>query len=374
MSSRSMHAVSLFSGAGGMDIGFKRAGYDIAWANDLDPVACETFTSNDLGDIACGSINDHLHDLKKFEGIDLVFGGPPCQGFSVAGKMDPTDKRSALVWSYVKVIEQLRPSAFVMENVKALATLSRWSAFRFELIQTLGALGYSMHLEVLKATDFNVPQKRERMFLVGVRKGSAHAFKTVIKKHQRKAQTVRKALSHLDIAGTGNNQRICNAEITLASNPIMRKSPYAGMIFNGAGRPIEVDGYALTLPASMGGNKTPIIDDVVLADTNAKNWVVEYHAHLMKGGEPYPWKDVPAHLRRITVDEALALQTFPHDFKLAGKKSDAYRMIGNAVPCNLAYAVASTMIELLKNPHAAEQKNMHSYQEDRQSDFLFEVA
>src|SRR5690606_1644457 len=164
--------------------------------------------------------------------------------------------------SFVRVIEKLRPSAFVMENVKALATLSRWSAFRFELIQALGALGYSMHLEVLKATDFDVPQKRERMFLVGLRSGGAKAFSAFIKHHRHQAPTVRKALAHLDPAGTGNNQRICNAEISLAANPIMRRSPYAGMIFNGAGRPIEIDGYALTLPASMGGNKTPIIDNV----------------------------------------------------------------------------------------------------------------
>jgi DNA (cytosine-5)-methyltransferase 1 len=212
------------------------------------------------------------------------------------------------------------------------------------------------------------------MFLVGLRKGNASGFKTVIRKYQRKAPTVREALSHLDPAGTGNNQRICNAGITLAAKPIMRKSPYAGMIFNGAGRPIEIDGYALTLPASMGGNKTPIIDNVVLNDASAKNWVVEYHAHLMKGGEPYFWKDVPEHLRRITVDESLALQTFPHDYKLSGKKSDAYRMIGNAVPCNLAYAVASTMSDLLNNAHETKHKDTHSYQIDRQPTFAFEVA
>lgn len=335
-----MQALSLFSGAGGMDVGFKRAGFDILWANDIDRAACETFEANGLGNIACGSLNDFLPGLAAYEGVDMVFGGPPCQGFSVAGKMNPEDERSTLVWSFVEVIKTVRPQAFVMENVKALATLSRWESFRTELIIALSKLGYSLHLEVLKATDYDVPQKRERMFLVGLRNGNANAFQKAIRLQQKQAKTVRQALAHLDPAGAGNNQRICNAEITLAENPIMRKSPYAGMIFNGAGRPIDIDGYALTLPASMGGNKTPIIDDKVLKDSKADNWVVDYHAHLMQGGEPYNWKSAPKHLRRITVDEALALQTFPADFVLARKKSDAYRMIGNAVPCNLAYAVA----------------------------------
>jgi len=115
------------------------------------------------------------------------------------------------------------------------------------------------------------------------------------------------------------------------------------MMFNGAGRPIHIDGYALTLPASMGGNKTPIIDNLLLESPEAEDWVVNYHRHLMAGGKPYDWKNAPSHLRRITVDEALALQTFPASFKLAGGKSAAYRMIGNAVPCKLAYSVANAV-------------------------------
>ena len=326
-----------------MDIGFKEAGFQTLWANDFDKVACETYAENKLGHIVVGDINQHLHQLRQFEGIDLLFGGPPCQGFSVAGKMNPEDERSMLVWSFVEAVKIVKHREFVMENVKALAALSRWEDFRRNLIATFAELGYSLSMRVLNATEYGVPQKRERMFLVGLRDGHINNFDSVLHQHKKKAPTVRQALKHLDSAGTGNNQRVCNAEITLAANPILRKSPYAGMIFNGAGRPIHIDGYALTLPASMGGNKTPIIDNLLLADADAEDWVVKYHTHLMAGGEPYSWKDVPSYLRRITVDEALALQTFPASFKLAGGKSAAYRMIGNAVPCKLAYAVAKTV-------------------------------
>lgn len=348
-----MQAISLFSGAGGMDVGFKKAGFETLWANDFDEVACETYAENNLGHIVAGDINQHLHELRQFEGIDVLFGGPPCQGFSVAGKMNPEDERSMLVWSFVEAIKIVKPRAFVMENVKALAALSRWEDLRHKLISAFAELGYSLSMRVLNATEYGVPQKRERMFLVGLRDGHISNFDSALHQHKKKAPTVRHALKHLDSAGTGNNQRVCNAEITLASNPILRKSPYAGMIFNGAGRPIHIDGYALTLPASMGGNKTPIIDNLLLATASAEDWVVKYHTHLMAGGAPYSWKEVPSHLRRITVDEALALQTFPASFKLAGGKSAAYRMIGNAVPCNLAYAVAQTVKSYLQHEQDA---------------------
>lgn len=345
-----MQAISLFSGAGGMDIGFKRAGFETIWANDFDPVACETFKANNLGDIECGDFQSLLPDLKKFKGIELLYGGPPCQGFSVAGKMDPDDERSRLLHSFISAVDIVRPQAFVMENVKALATLSRWEELRKNIIKSLTQLGYTVELLVLNATEFGVPQKRERMFLVGFLKGSSKTmFSSAILKQKNKAMSVRQALSHLGPAGSSTNLHTCNAEITLAAKPIMRKSPYAGMIFNGAGRPVHIDGYALTLPASMGGNKTPIIDENVLQDPKASNWIEEYHAHLRNGGAPYDWKSAPKHLRRLTVDEALALQTFPKDFILTGKKSAWYRMIGNAVPCNLAYSVASAVRECLQS-------------------------
>ncbi len=343
-----MQAISLFSGAGGMDIGFKRAEFDTVWANDFDSIACETFEANDLGKIECGDFKLLLPQLKRFQGIDLIFGGPPCQGFSVAGKMDPNDERSSLINSFISAVDIVRPQAFVMENVKALATLSRWEELRKDIIKRLVRLDYSVDLLVLNATEFGVPQKRERMFLIGfLNKSASLTLNSTILKQRNKAITVREALSHLGPAGSPTNPRICTAVITLAAKPIMRKSPYAGMIFNGAGRPIDIDGYALTLPASMGGNKTPIIDEKVLQDPKAHNWIEEYHSYLKGGGTPYDWKSTPEHLRRMTVDEALALQTFPRDFILTGKKSAWYRMIGNAVPCNLAYSVATAVRECL---------------------------
>ena len=126
-------AISLFSGAGGMDIGFSNAGYEILWANDFDKNACDTFRENHGPIIEHGSIDDFVPMLSKFKGADIVFGGPPCQGFSVAGKMNPDDQRSRLVFTFMDVVEKVQPRAFVMENVKALGVLDKWSLVREKL-------------------------------------------------------------------------------------------------------------------------------------------------------------------------------------------------------------------------------------------------
>jgi hypothetical protein len=120
----------------------------------------------------------------------------------------------------------------------------------------------------------------------------------------------------------------------------MRPSPYAGMLFNGLGRPINLDKPAPTLPASMGGNKTPIIDQHAL-ETDDPHWVVGYHAHLRGGGEPFT--SVPSRLRRLTVEECALIQSFPIGYRFAGKQSSRFHQIGNAVPPLLAFAIAERL-------------------------------
>ena len=135
--------VSLFSGAGGLDIGAIMAGAHIIFANDMMKEACMSYSTN-IGDhIVNGDINSVMDRLDGIENVDMVIGGPPCQGFSVAGKMDVNDKRSQLIWSYVKVISKVKPKAFIMENVKALGLLEKWKPIREKLLSELRHLGYS---------------------------------------------------------------------------------------------------------------------------------------------------------------------------------------------------------------------------------------
>lgn len=346
-------AVSLFSGAGGMDVGFSDAGFDIEFANDIDKAACMTYDLNHKSKCLWGDLRDHEDTLSKFKGADLVFGGPPCQGFSVAGKMDPMDERSELIWSFFDKVDLLRPTAFVCENVKALAVNNRWRLIRDGLINKASRLGYTTSLVILNASEFGVPQARERMFIVGVKKTRKEvdldAFKAALESSlelkKNSPCTVADIIRKLGPAGNEKNNRTCSAIITYAKNPVLRRSPYAGMLFNGAGRPINSSGVALTLPASMGGNKTPIIDENEIFKEKP-SYVVRYHEKLIRGNKPKIGL-APSYLRRITIDEALALQTFPTSYHMAGSQSAMYRQIGNAVPCHLAEVVGQCIIEVL---------------------------
>lgn len=339
--------VSLFSGAGGLDMGFHIEGYNIVWANDFDKDACETYRAN-IGDhIRCGDIEKLLPELEHFrEKVDVLIGGPPCQGFSVAGKMNPDDPRSQNVWRYLKALEVVRPRAFLMENVKALGVLTKWEDIRNRLLDGMKALGYSVNYVVVNASDYDVPQNRERVLFIGFREKNVGKpdLDAMLKPYRKKAATVREILAHLDPPGTGNNAHECKAKITLCQHPVMRRSPYAGMLFNGAGRPIRLNGYCATLPASMGGNKTPFLDEDELLH-GAASFVEEYHRGLQNGSIKAEFKPAPRRLRRLTVEEAAALQTFPSNYKFIGSRTTMYRQIGNAVPCNLSRQVAKMIKE-----------------------------
>ncbi|MCU7814300.1 MAG: DNA cytosine methyltransferase [Candidatus Thiodiazotropha sp. (ex Rostrolucina anterorostrata)] len=335
-----MKAISLFSGAGGMDVGFRKAGFQIIAANEMDKHACDTFRANHPDTVLYeGDIDEIKHELSKFEGIDVVFGGPPCQGFSVAGKMDPDDPRSKLIFSFCSVVEDIQPKAFVMENVKSLGSLTKFEDVRTLLISRFQKAGYTVNIHILNAKEFGVPQSRERVFFIGVKKGFNPVFLSNFHGYKKLAPNLREVLMPLGKPGTEGNNRICNAKVTLAAKPVLRKSPYAGMLFNGQGRPLNPDGWASTLPASMGGNRTPIIDDNHLYN-DAPSWVEDYHQHLMAGGNPQGMHDSPSYLRRLTIDEAALLQTFPRDYVFCGPSSRVFSQIGNAVPCGLANVVA----------------------------------
>jgi DNA (cytosine-5)-methyltransferase 1 len=342
-----MKAVSLFSGAGGMDVGFKAAGFDVVAANEMDNQACETFRANHPeSKLIEGDIDICGKELYSYTGVDVVFGGPPCQGFSVAGKMDPDDPRSKLIFSFCNIVEKVKPKAFVMENVKALGALSKFEEVRTALISRFQKAGYTVTIHILNSKDFGVPQSRERVFFIGVKDKAKPVFRTHFRKYLKEAPTLREVLIPLGKPGTELNDRICNAKVTLAAKPVLRKSPYAGMLFNGQGRPLNPDGWASTLPASMGGNRTPIIDDNHLY-YGSDSWVEEYHKHLMAGGRPQGMHNAPSYLRRLTINEVALLQTFPEDYIWCGSNSKVYSQIGNAVPCGLAKAVASCVKDSL---------------------------
>jgi DNA (cytosine-5)-methyltransferase 1 len=327
--------VSLFAGAGGMDLGFQQAGFDIIWTNEIDPDAVKTYSDNVGNQVVLGDIRTVESD--SIPACDVVIGGPPCQGFSVAGKMNPDDPRSALLWEFVRVVGDKKPRAFMLENVKALGILERWAGVRRRLVTRLQGLGYDVAFGVLDASRFGVPQVRERVFFIGTARGDAES---AFPEPGDRTVSVRDALRALPPYGQPGNDSMSRAIIVPAKRPVMRPSPYAGLLFNGRGRPINLDRPAPTLPAIMGGNRTPIIDQHAL-ETGESNWAVEYHAHLRSGGKPYT--SVPSRLRRLSVEECAVIQCFPAGFRFSGEQSSRYRQIGNALPPLLACAIATRL-------------------------------
>lgn len=325
-----------------MDSGFVEAGFRLVWANDFDPFAVATHRAL-LGHAAVAGDIDTVA-WPDPGSADVVVGGPPCQGFSVAGKMDPDDPRSRHVTRFFDLVEHVDPRAFVMENVKALAVNGRWAHVLHALEARARGLGYDTKLMVLRAVDYGVPQRRERMFLVGVRDGVAPSAPSP---SVSTPVSVREAFATLPAFGEPGNRTFCTARITAARRPVLRPTAYRGsLLFNGNGRVLDPGAPAPTLPASMGGNATPIVDQRQL-DTGEDSWVVAYHRMLLRGGRVA--ERVPATLRRITIEEAAALQTFPTGMEWHGPQSARYRQIGNAVPPLLARRVAEVVLEALNS-------------------------
>jgi DNA (cytosine-5)-methyltransferase 1 len=279
-----------------------------------------------------------------------VIGGPPCQGFSVAGKMNPDDPRSRHVWDFMTVVEHVQPRAYCMENVKAVAENRRWQTLHRALIKKGEQLGYHVTPLVLNASHHGVPQARGRMFLIGISDG---AVVDVPETTAAAPPTLRDVLGLLPRYRERGNDTACPARVTTARTPVLRRSPFAGMLFNGQGRPLNLDAPAPTLPATMGGNRTPIIDQEQL-DNGTDPWVVDYH-HRLWHERKKPLQRVPARLRRLTVEEAAAIQTFPLGMKWAGTIGQQFRQIGNAVPPTLAYHVAMAIRRALEHNDMADE-------------------
>lgn len=342
-----INAISLFTGAGGMDVGFELAGANIVLANEIDNTTAETYRLNHpRTQLLVDDIENIFPELEKFKGIDLIFGGPPCQGFSVIGKMNPEDERSQLIWSFLKAVKTIQPKAFVMENVKALATINKWKHIREQFIEHANALGYGCVPFIINAAEYGTPQKRERVFFVGIqgKYDFADEIEQRLSKQKRKAPTIRELFKDLGPAGTEKNPRTCNAKITFAVRPVMRRVPYDCLMFNGIGRPIDPDSYSRTITASMGGNMTLIVDEEFLHNPDADNWIQDYYDKLMNGDVIPEFKEAPTRLRRLTINETKRIQTFPDSYRFVGTKTSIYKQIGNAVPCEMAKAIATAII------------------------------
>lgn len=334
------HAIDLFAGAGGLSQGLHWSDWECKVAIEIDEWAAQTYEAN-FPFTRVIKTDIRQVDFAEYLGIDLIAGGPPCQPFSVAGKqLAQLDSRN-MIPEFIRAVKEARPKAFLMENVAGLLT-SRHKQYVDWAVKELMALGYSVHKAVLDAASYGTPQHRLRLFLVGVPKGTPFAFPEATHGPEAKNPyvTVGEAIAGIE-TDEPNKSRVFYAK-----NPVLRPSPWAGMLVNGQGRPLSLDAPSKTIPASAGGNRTHIIDpDGVLA---------EYHRHLMEGGIPKTGE--VEGVRRLTIRESARLQTFGDDFAFVGPRSKQYSQIGNAVPPLLAKAVGRAVYEALDEYEATSRQ------------------
>ena len=327
----SIPIIDLFAGAGGLSLGLKEAGFQTICAVEMDPNRVATFAGHSRkADILVSDIRQV--DLSSYRGkVQVVCGGPPCQPFSSGGlRLAAADERD-MVPFFVKAVEVVQPDAFLMENVPGLVAGDRL-AYLTNVIGEFEKLGYFVKWKLLNAADFGVPQKRRRLFVIGMRH---QPFVFPVETHgpgrANPCVAVRDVLPSHPI-GELNPSRVFYAKV-----PDLRPSPYDGHLFNGGGRPIDLAQPSHTMLASAGGNKTHFFDEL--------NLVAAYHRHLLQGGAPRIG-ELPG-ARRLTVLESAILQTFPSSIVFNGPRSAQYRQVGDAVPPQLGAAVGKALAKQL---------------------------
>ena len=346
--------IDLFSGAGGMSCGFHQAGFKSVLAVEMDPGAAQTYRAN------FGS-----HVLEKpieaipsswFPKADIVIGGPPCQGFSPLGQMSPRESHLEMnkLWQhFLRVVGATKPKAFVIENVPQILRSAEYEGLEYAAKQ----LGYNIESRLLLASDYGVPQKRRRAFIIGIRRELGEpSFPTAL----GKAVTVRDAIGDLPLVPTEENWHI-------------GRSP----------TPKSVERYRCVPP---GGNRFDLMQN--RPDITPKCWLDKPTGSTdvfgrMEWDKPSltirtefykPEKGCYLHPeahRPITHREAARLQTFPDDFVFEGSRIQVARQIGNAVPPKLAEAVARHLANLLDGCGSSTKM---SYEIQLQLDLVMEQS
>lgn len=318
------NVISMFSGAGGLDMGFHNKGFKILWANDFNQDACDTYDKwanyyksgerkpeEECTKIECGDISKiDLNKIAPGKTIDVVLGGFPCQGFSLAGPRQIDDSRNVLYRHFVEMVRLKKPKVLVAENVIGIKTLGDGAVFE-KIIDDFSALGYTMSAPTVNARNYGVPQDRMRVIFIGIRndicKGGAYIFPA----GNPKIVTLKEALSNLPPVDMND---VCQAPFSSRFMSRNRKREYNDVSFT-----IPAMAKQVALSPDSGGMVHVGVDKFDFVGNN----------------------------RRLSYKEAAAIQTFPIDMEFCGDLESKYKQIGNAVPVKLAEIIASEVYKIL---------------------------
>jgi DNA (cytosine-5)-methyltransferase 1 len=325
-----MNVISLFSGCGGLDLGFEKAGFDIPIANEFDPTIYETFKVNHPrthlieGDVRKVTKEDIAPFISGE--VDGIIGGPPCQSWSEAGTLRGIeDERGQLFFDYIRILKEFKPKFFLAENVSGMLANRHKEAVQ-NILNLFEKAGYDVTLTMVNAKDYGVAEERKRVFYIGFRKdlNIDFVFPKGSTSDDDKKLTLRDIIWDLQ-------------ETAVPAGPKNRHNPNAinnNEYFTGAYSPIYMsrnrvkgwDEQAFTVQAS--GRQCQLHPQAPKMEKFGKN---DYR--FVEGSENL--------YRRMTIREVARVQGFPDDFKfIYTETNNAYKMIGNAVPVNLAYEIA----------------------------------
>lgn len=348
---KSYNVIDLFCGAGGLSYGFERAGFNVLLGIDNDAKALETFERNHTGAKSiCGDITeityrDHIAPLLDGKKIDVIIGGPPCQGFSLSGPRNFNDPRNKLYLSYIRLVEEIQPKAFVIENVPGLVGLFNGEV-KDNIIKTFAEMGYEVKYRILCAADYGVPQNRKRVVFVGVKGENTFEYPAI----QTEQVTCEMALSDLPplVDVLGEDVQSYETEPQNAYQKLMREK--SGEVRNhvAASHSEKVQHIISLVPD--GGN----YKDLPAEFRESRNFHVAWTRFHSQKPAPtidtghrhhfhYKYNRVP------TVRECARLQSFPDDFIFLGNKTQQFRQVGNAVPPIMAQRIANQILQLLES-------------------------
>lgn len=317
-----MKIASLFTGAGGLDLGFKKAGFDIIWANEFDPVIWKTFEKNfpetklDKRSIT----NIPASDVPFTDGI---IGGPPCQSWSEAGAgRGINDKRGQLFFEYIRLLEDKQPTFFLAENVSGILHPKHKDAFE-NILKQFEEVGYNISYKLLNANDYSVPQDRLRVIIVGYHKRLGRKFE--FPEPQDYKPVLKDAIYDLRLAKPAKDKNKTNGnELKIPNHEYMNGG--FSTIYMSRNRVRSWDEPSFTIQA--GGRHAPIHPQAPKMKFISQNERV-----FVPGKEDL--------YRRLSVRECARIQTFPDNFIFYYTDiADGYKMIGNAVPVKFAYSIA----------------------------------
>lgn len=362
--------LDLFCGAGGMSQGFKLAGYEIGLGIDVDLLACQTHNHNFNGHTVCKDLQE-IENPGEFireqgiERVDIIIGGPPCQGFSRVGRgkmrklrNDPdfiNDPRNKIYKEFVRFVEELKPAYFVMENVPDMSFyLDEGEKLLDKILKSFNRLGYKAEMQVLLAADYGVPQMRRRLFIIGNRSG-----KPIIWPEQSHTPdnyvTVWDAISDLPVVDINHRKDEIPylPRVTLTKYQSLMHEGANGLLFNHQTRwhneqdiqafgQMPEGGKYKDLPKQYKRYRDDIFKDKYRKLKRGEpSWTIE--AHIGKDTYRHIYPSIPGEPeppRTISVREAARLQSFPDSFRFLGPFTKQFYQVGNAVPPLLAKAIA----------------------------------